>query len=117
MNAQSKRAQWIGAACLAAVLALVLAREPWARAGEPPGAATPDAPQCGGNRGSVDTQVQQLMAGEMEGLRAEQGQAGQDDSSGWVVLNNRGYNYGPAAGPQFDALFGDALANPNGDAR
>jgi hypothetical protein len=114
MSDTRKRAQWIGGACLLVALALVAVRAPWAGA-EP--AASADAPSCGaGSKGSVDAQVQTLMSETMRDLSQQQA-AGAADDSGWVVLNNRGYNYGPAPGPQFDALFGDVAANPNGDAR
>jgi len=82
----------ISAACLFAVLALVVARAHWA--GEPQAAAPAAASQCGG--GSSPEAMAAALEDAKEQARQEQAASGRDDS-GWVVLNNRGYNYG--AGP------------------
>ena len=58
-----------------------------------------------------------VVYGSVLQARLEPRLRGAADDSGGVVLNNRGYNYGPAPGPQLDALLGDAAANPSDDAR
>jgi hypothetical protein len=82
----------ISAACLLAVLALVVARAPWA--GEPQAGAPAEASQCGG--GSSPEAMDAALADAKDQARQQLAASGQGDS-GWVVLNNRGYNYG--AGP------------------
>src|SRR5262245_42198161 len=91
-HAINARAARIGAACLLAVLALLLARAPLASAGAP--ADLPqDAASCGPRESPVAA-MDAAVAEAMERTREEQG-AAEADPSGWVVLNNRGYNYGP----------------------
>ncbi|HXK23926.1 MAG TPA: hypothetical protein VMS55_14755 [Myxococcota bacterium] len=88
----------IGAACLLAVIALLVARAH--QAGEPKteGAAA-EASQCGG--GSSPEAMSAALEDAKEQARQQQGASGADDS-GWVVLNNRGYNYGTGPDVAFD---------------
>jgi hypothetical protein len=114
-DARSRRAQWIGGACLLAVAGLVAVRG--TSAGEST-APAPDAPQCGASaEASVDAQVDVLMSRAMQDLREQREAAGLPAESDWVVLNNRGFNYGPPPGPRFDALLRDTSVNPSKDAR
>jgi hypothetical protein len=87
----------ISAACLFAVLALVVARAH--QADEPQDAAPAAASQCGG--GSSPEAMDAALADARDQARQEQAASGQD-GSGWVVLNNRGYNYGPAPDVRVD---------------
>jgi hypothetical protein len=87
----------ISAACLLAVLALVVARAH--QAGEPQGDTPAAASQCGG--GSSPEAMDAALADAKDQARQEQAASGQDDS-GWVVLNNRGYNYGPGPDVRVD---------------
>jgi len=93
-----------GILAVAALLAGLAARPPWAsaQAGEAPGSA--DAAQCGpAEAPSADAEIAALM---QQDLRAAQQQAaGSLEGSGVVVLNNRGYNYGPPPGVRLDALL------------
>jgi hypothetical protein len=97
MSQNSNRvAMRISVACLCAVLALVVARAHWA--GEPQNAA-PAAASCGG--GSSPEAMEAALEDAKEQARQEQAASGQDDA-GWVVLNNRGYNYGTAPDVRVD---------------
>lgn len=101
-NATNARALGIGAACLLAVLALLAARAPWASAGapDPDGAGSAaDAASCGP---SPHESLDSAMDRAMENIRAA-GRSGTQAETGFVVLNNRGYNYGPPPGVQLDA--------------
>jgi hypothetical protein len=80
----------ISAVCLLAVLAIVVARAPWAGERQQ-GAAPAEASQCGA--GSSPEAMDAALADAQEQARQQLAASGQDDS-GWVVLNNRGYNYG-----------------------
>ncbi|HVN37268.1 MAG TPA: hypothetical protein VMW19_03725 [Myxococcota bacterium] len=88
----------ISAACLFAVLALVVARAHWAGESQPEPAA---ASQCGGGGGSTPEAMDAALADAKEQALQQQAASGQGDS-GWVVLNNRGYNYGAAPDVAFD---------------
>ena len=88
----------ISAACLCAVLALVVARAHFA--GESQDAAPATASQCGG--GSSPEAMEAALADAKEQARQERAASGQPDDSGWVVLNNRGYNYGPGPDVRVD---------------
>jgi hypothetical protein len=92
------RARWLASACLLAVFGLLVARAPWASAGAADaGAQAPDAATCeGGPAAAVNavTGMQIAVEETMQRMREEQAQV-EADPSGWVVLNNRGYNYGP----------------------
>lgn len=91
----------------AILLAVLAARPPWAsaqasQAGELP--ATQDAAQCGPSETpSADAEILALMQQDL--LAAQQRPPGPVGGSGAVVLNNRGYNYGPPPGVRFDALL------------
>ena len=94
---KNARAPWIGAACLLAVVAVLVARAPWASAGaaDEVSQAQPEAAVCGGEAARNAVGAMQIAVEEtMEQMRKEQAQA-EADPSAWVVLNNRGYNYGP----------------------
>ena len=93
----SPRALRIGSACLLAVLALLVARAQFASAGAAgaPGAAA-NAGQCGGG----GSPAQAMDAAVAEAMEAGPPGRGDSADSGWVVLNNRGYNYGPPPGVQ-----------------
>jgi len=100
-NATNAHALRIGTACLLAVLALLATRAPWASANAPQGDATSaDADQCGP---SGDVTLDTAMSEAMEQIRQTRGRAGAEAESEYVVLNNRGYNYGPPPGVRFDA--------------
>jgi len=86
----------ISAACLLAVLALVVARARWAGESQ---AAAPAAAQCGG--GSSPEAMDAAVEDAKEQARQERAASGQEDSD-WVVLNNRGYNYGTAPDVRVD---------------
>lgn len=88
------RAPRIGAACLLAVFALLVARAHWASAGGAGEASANDAATCGGSRMNPVEAMQIAVDEAMEQTRRDQATAAADPS-GWVVLNNRGYNYGP----------------------
>ncbi len=105
MSAANRR---ITAACLlagVALLAALAARSPWAsaQASEPGQAlASEDAAQCRAAAApSADAEIVALM---QQDLRAAQRQPAAPGSD-FVVLNNRGYNYGPPPGVRFDALL------------
>jgi hypothetical protein len=92
--ATKARAAQIGAACLLAVFALLVMRVSWAPA-DARHAASPEAAMCEGNRlASPAADMELTLAQMMERARQEHAEAAVDPS-GWVVLNNRGYNYGP----------------------
>lgn len=96
-HATNTRALRIGGACLLAVLALLVVRAPWASAGsgDPAADAQPEAATCGDSALGNPVEAMQIAVAEtMELTRREQAEAGLDPSA-WVVLNNRGYNYGP----------------------
>lgn len=103
------RARWLGGAFLLATLgALVLlaARTPGASADAAGGTA--EAPICdAGDAHAVDTNGQ--IADVLQQTRIQLEQSGASDGE-TIVLNNRGYNYGPAPGVEFDALLGDVAA-------
>jgi hypothetical protein len=101
-HATNSRALRVGAVCLLAVLALLLLRAPWVSAGAAPGeeGGAEEAGTCGAG---PTTTMDQAMAEAMARVREAKGQPGTDAESGYVVLNNRGYNYGPPPGVQLDA--------------
>lgn len=111
-DASSGRALRIGAAFLCAVLGLLAARAHFASADAAPTGAGPagEAPVCSAGAGPADFDA--TVTAAMEAARQEQAASGADADSGWVVLNNRGYNYGPAPGPRIDAqLFAGEQAS------
>jgi hypothetical protein len=99
----SSRALRVGAACILGVLGLLAARAHFASAdAAQPGATTAaESAQCGAAAGAEAFDA--TVAEAMEQVRREQAAAGPDADSGWVVLNNRGYNYGPPPAPRIDA--------------
>jgi hypothetical protein len=114
-HATRTRALGIGAACLLAVFALLVMRAPWATAGAAADAAgTPaEAATCGGSQLESPAEAMDIAVAEtMEETRRKQAEA-EADPSGWVVLNNRGYNYGPPHPVRIDPdifLQGDPAA-------
>ena len=100
-DAVNSRALRIGAACLFAVLGLLVARAHFVSANAARDGAAAEAPQCGASGGPEAFDA--TVAEAMERVRQEHEQAGAGADSGWVVLNNRGYNYGPAPGPRVDS--------------
>ena len=105
-QATNARALGIGAACLLAVFALLVMRAPWASAGgADASAATPQeaAATCGGAQLENPVEAMDIAVAEaMEETRRKQAET-EADPSGWVVLNNRGYNYGPPHPVRIDA--------------
>jgi hypothetical protein len=110
----------MGAASLVVGIALLAAlaiRSPWASAQTAVEDAQPsaDAAQCGGGPAvfaSPDTEILTLMQQDLANVQPET-----DPGSDYVVLNNRGYNYGPPPGVRFDALIPAGEPNPNQGAR
>lgn len=93
--ATNTRALRIGAACLLAVFALLVMRAPWASAGAgDPADEQAEAATCGSGLENPAAEMELTVAEIMEQTRREQAEA-EVDPSAWVVLNNRGYNYGP----------------------
>jgi hypothetical protein len=96
----------IAAACLlagAALLAALAARSPWASAQPGEALASEDAAQCRATAApSADAEIVALM---QQDLLAAQQRPEPAPGSNVVVLNNRGYNYGPPPGVRFDALL------------
>jgi hypothetical protein len=103
----SRRITAAGLLAGAVLLAALAARPPWAsaqasQADEVP--ATEDAAQCGpAETPSPDAEILALMQQDL--LAAQQRPPGAVEGSDVVVLNNRGYNYGPPPGVRFDALL------------
>jgi hypothetical protein len=94
-HATNARALRIGAACLLAVFALLVMRAPWASAGSgDPADEQLEGATCDSALENPVEAMQIAVAETMEQTRREQAEAGLDPSA-WVVLNNRGYNYGP----------------------
>ena len=97
------RASWVAAAGLLAVLALVVMRGTWASAGASEIGAAQEAATCGGSRLANPAAAMEIAVAEaMEETRRQQAEAAADPSA-WVVLNNRGYNYGPPHPVRIDA--------------
>jgi hypothetical protein len=107
MSQADVRASWIAAAFLLLTLGSLVAL-----AARAPSAAASDA-QVAMQEGltcqmdapseplapSVDALMQQVIEQRVR--------SGEDQPGDYVVLNNRGYNYGPAPGIDFDALMRD----------
>jgi hypothetical protein len=98
---------------LLAVAAMLLLASPGVRAVRAAGpqepAAAQEQAQCGSTaRAPADPEVQAFLA-ELRREQLERAIAGAGDS-GIVVLNNRGYNYGPASGIELDAIRAEAAA-------
>jgi len=102
--------RWITAAGLLAgvvVLAVLATRPPWAsaqasEAGEV--LVSEDAGQCGPDEApSPDAEIAALIQQDLRA--AQQREPGPSEGTDVVVLNNRGYNYGPPPGVRFDALL------------
>jgi hypothetical protein len=93
-HATKASAARIGAACLLAVFGLLVMRVGWAPAGAADG-ASPEAATCEANRvANPAADMELTLAQMMERALLEHAEPAVDPS-GWVVLNNRGYNYGP----------------------
>jgi len=105
---RTTRRRFTAAGLLAgAVLGVALAaKPPWASAQSSDaseGMASEDAAQCGTTDAlSADAAMAQV---QQDLLAAQQGQPESDEGSDYVVLNNRGYNYGPPPGIRIDSLL------------
>jgi hypothetical protein len=104
----------------AVLLAALAARPPWAsaqsgEAGEVL-ASGDDVIQCEpAGAPSPDAEIVALMQQDL--LAAQQRPRGPSEGSDVVVLNNRGYNYGPPPGVRFDALLPGRGPNASESAR
>lgn len=106
------RALWITAACLGVALVTLLAiawRTPSAVADEAQAAQVADA-SCTGKLEPTAPAVEELMQQVIE----QRERNGVVEGADFVVLNNRGYNYGPPPGVEFDSLLGDVAAESAG---
>jgi len=95
------------AGCLALLGALVLASPGVriARANPPVTGAPTAGEQCSSREpGRLDEVVGEFL----EELRREHAGQGSEQTNGVVMLNNRGYNYGPPPGIQLDVLRAEA---------
>jgi hypothetical protein len=106
MNRTTRRRFTAAGLLAGAVLGIaVAAKPPWASAessdaGE--AMASEDAAQCGTSDAvSADAAIAQI---QQDLLAAQPGEPEADDGSGYVVLNNRGYNYGPPPGVRIDSM-------------
>ena len=113
--------QRIGAASVVAGLVLSAAlavSSPWASAesGAPVEATSADAAQCGGpiELPSPDAEILELMQQDLDAGRQQPGATPESD---YVVLNGRGYNYGPPPGVSFETLIRDLAPNADEGAR
>jgi hypothetical protein len=105
MNAEV-RARWIGGSFLLLTLTAVLVLAARSPSAAPAAVAQVEGLSCEMKSDAQGPTVQELM----EQVIQQRMRNGAGEDADFVVLNNRGYNYGPAPGVDFDSIMNDVAA-------